>query len=84
MTLANFRPHLRSSIDQTLLILLCNENDFKHFGQEHIFCPLIDDLKDLELNGVDLFCNQPPIRGTVCFIAGDNLGSHSIAFWWIC
>ena len=48
LTLANFRPHLRSNVDQMVLVLLCKEVDFKYFGQHKIFDPLISDLKDLE------------------------------------
>lgn len=54
MALANYRPHLRSSIDHTLLVLLCNERDFKFFGQEKLLQPLVDDLKDLELNVIKI------------------------------
>ncbi|XP_071810939.1 uncharacterized protein [Apostichopus japonicus] len=78
MTLANFRPHLRSSVNHMLLVLLCNENDFKYFGQEKLLRPLIDDLKDLELNGIDIAGEQHPVKGALSFIAGDNLGSHCI------
>ena len=36
LTLANFRPHLRSNIDHTLLVLICKENYFQYFG--HVTC----------------------------------------------
>ena len=59
------------------LVLLCREQDFKSFGQEIVFSPLIKDLKELEDSGIVL-SNGKVIKGFVCAIAGDNLGSHSI------
>lgn len=77
MTLANILPHNRSSIDQMQLVLLCREQDFKYFGQDLVFGPLLKDLKDLELSGVAL-PDGKITKGTLCAIAGDNLGSHCI------
>lgn len=77
-TLVNFRPHLRYNIDHTLLVLLCKEHDFKYFGQAAVFKPLMQDLKDLENHGIDIFNTGQMVKGTVNFIAGDNLGSHCI------
>ena len=76
LTLANFRPHLRSNIDHTLLVLLCKENDFKHFGHVKIFAQLIADLRILENDGI--IVDDQVVKGTVCCITGDNLGSHAI------
>lgn len=42
-----------------------------------MFGSLLKDLKDLELNGVSLPDGQV-CKGTLCAIAGDNLGSHNI------
>ena len=75
MTLANFRPHLRSVVDNTLLVLLCKEVDLKHFGHK-VFQKLVEDLKELENNGIQI--RNETLKGTVCFIAEDNLGSHGI------
>ena len=76
LKLANFRPHLRSNINHTLLVLLCKENDFKHFGHVKIFAQLITDLRILENNGI--IVDDQVVKGTVCSITGDNLGSHAI------
>ena len=76
MTIANFRPHLRSVVDNTLLVLLCKELDLKYFGQSAVFKKLVEDLKELENNGIHI--RNETLKGTVCFIAGDNLGSHGI------
>lgn len=76
-TLANILPHNRSKIDHMQLVLLCKEQDFKYFGQELMFGPLIKDLKDLETSGITM-PDGKTYKGTVCAIAGDNLGSHCI------
>lgn len=77
LTLADILPHNRSSIDQMQLVLLCREQDFKFFGQELVMGQLVKDLKDLEVKGITLSGGQVR-KGTLCAIAGDNLGSHNI------
>ena len=37
LSLANFPPHYRSTVDQIQLVLLCCESDFKRFGQRATF-----------------------------------------------
>ena len=73
MSLGNFLPYHRSIVDNTLLVLLCKEVDLKEFGQGKVFEKLVEDLKDLESNGI-LVQNEK----SVFFITGDNLGSHGI------
>jgi hypothetical protein len=77
-TLGNFRPHVRYNSKHIILVLLCKEQDFKFFGQEIVFRDLINDVKTLECDGIDLFNNGQAVKGTISFIAGDNLGSHCI------
>lgn len=77
MTLGNLFPYYRSRIDHMQLVLLCKEQDFKFFGQDSVFATLVKDLKDLEENGV-LLADGKVHKGTLCAIAGDNLGSHCI------
>jgi len=74
MSLANLPPHLRTTIDNLQLVLLCRETDINHFGQDKIFCDLIRDLQDLELNGITVKGRMYEAR-LICFL-GDNLGSH--------
>lgn len=76
LTLGNFRPHLRSVVDNTLLVLMCKEVDLKHFGHEKIFHELLEDLKELENNGIEI--HNETVKGTLFCITGDNLGSHGI------
>lgn len=63
MTLGNFRPHLRSVVDNTLLVMLCKEKDLKHFGHERMFHKLVEDLKYIETNGIEI--NNQVLQGTL-------------------
>lgn len=54
MTIGNFRPHLRSVVDNALLVLLCREADMNFFGKEKIFHELVEDLKKLENEGIQI------------------------------
>lgn len=75
MTLANLHPWNRSKIDQIMRLLLCNEQHLTHFGISSIFSPLVEDLKALERDGIELECKTLlPVR--LIMICGDNLGSH--------
>lgn len=57
--------------------LICREQDYKFFGHDKVFGCLIRDLNDLEENGLVMSDGQV-YRGTLCAIAGDNLGSHNV------
>ena len=59
------------------LCFLVKEKDINLINQEEFFEPLIDDLKLLETEGIDVGfpCN---VRGRVVCIARDNLGQHWI------
>lgn len=59
------------------LVLLCREQDFKYFGHNQVFNTLVQDIKELEMNGITLEDGEV-LKGTLCAIAGNNLGSHSI------
>lgn len=73
--LADLMPH--NSADHMQLVLLCEEQDFKYFGQDLVMGFMVNDLKDLELSGITL-SDGKVYKGTLCAIAGDNLGSHNI------
>jgi hypothetical protein len=74
MAAANFPPHVRTSIDNLQLVLLCKEKDVNNFGQEQVFDVLIQDLKTLENDGILIDGVKVEVR-LIC-ILGDNLGSH--------
>lgn len=58
------------------LVLLCVENDFKHFGIASVFSEMLADLKSLETNGINV--DGETVKAGLYCIAGDNLGSHCI------
>lgn len=78
--IANLLPHNKSKIDNIQLAILCTEKNFKYFGSEKIFSPLINDLKKIELEGILVTYNNEIKKcfGTVIAVAGDNLGSHCL------
>nr|XP_046250889.1 uncharacterized protein LOC124062276 isoform X2 [Scatophagus argus] len=76
LSLANLPAHVRSSTDHMSLVLLCGENDLKQFGSAKVFSEMLEDLKNLEENGITV--DGETVKGALYCIAGDNLGSHSI------
>lgn len=68
----------RSNTDNIQLVLLTFDKHIKEFSQETIFGMLVNDLRDMEDNGLVLENNTKIIPFVSC-IAGDNLGSHYIA-----
>ncbi|KAK2827458.1 hypothetical protein Q7C36_018384 [Tachysurus vachellii] len=76
MTLTDILPHNRSTIDHMQLVLLCREKDFKYFGMNKAFKPLISDPKLLEEQGI--VTDDGIVKGALVAISGDNLGSHCI------
>lgn len=76
LSLANFPAHVRSNTDLMSLVLLCGEKDLKEFGCSKLFSEMLEDLKDLEENGISV--GNKTIKGALYCIAGDNLGSYGI------
>lgn len=68
---------IHTTVNALQLVLLCKENDYKTFGQNKVFYPLIQDLKTLESKGIDI-PSLGNIKGSILFVLGDNLGSHNI------
>lgn len=77
-TLANLLPYSRFSVDQMQLVLLCTEDNLKLFGQQKVFAQLMNDLKTLETQGVQLW-DESLIKVGLLAVLGDNLGSHMVA-----
>jgi len=74
MALANLPVHKRTCSDNVQLVMLCREHDLQYFGQQIVFQCLVEDLCDLESNGLLMDDRTIPVR-LVC-VLGDNLGSH--------
>lgn len=80
MILGNLPAYLRSKVEHIQLVFLCYEKYITFFGWEKIIEPLINDLRNLEKNGIVISVANEPINfiGTVVAMLGDNLGSHQI------
>jgi len=77
--LGNLPAYLRSKVGHIQLVFLCYEKYITSFGWEKIIKPLINDLRNLEKNGIISVANEPiNFIGTVVAMLGDNLGSHQI------
>lgn len=68
----------RSKIDPIQLVLLTYDKYLKMFTQDQIFGTLINDLKNLEKNGINIKTDLDNINilPFISCICGDNLGSH--------
>lgn len=75
-----FPPQYQSSLLSIFHALLFYSKDREEFGNFAIFRPLIEELRNLELEGIEL--DLPQGKTTIYFklglILGDNLGLHSL------
>lgn len=76
-SLGNMPIHQRSKMDSIQLVLLCKESYASNQNMDHIFEPLIRDLKHLEGVGIGI-ATGVHLRGSILCILGDNLGSNWI------
>lgn len=77
--LADIPPVLRSTLSSIYLAVLCKANDVKKYGYSRVLEPLLNDLKNLEENGVFVPSLGKTVKGTVFSVIADNLGAHSLA-----
>lgn len=77
--LANLPSKYRSTLHSIQLALLCKASDVKEFGYDKILSPLIKDLVYLEQNGIYVEKLGACVKGTVLYVAADNLAAHSLA-----
>lgn len=74
LSVANLPYNVQSNTDHMSLVLLCGDKDLKQFGCAKLFSEMLEDLKDLEENGISL--DYKTIKAAPHCIAGDNLGSQ--------
>lgn len=81
MVLGNLPPHLRCLTENVQLVLLCKNKDFAYFGPNKIFRRLIEDMKVLEQEGIEINRGSENIRifGSIFTTMNDNLGAHQIS-----
>ena len=77
--IANIPAKYRSTLNSIQLALLCNTSTVKECGYAKVLQPLIYDLQFVEQNGIFLEQLGASVKGTVLYVAADNLGAHSLA-----
>lgn len=77
-TLRNFPPVFNSSLVNIHLCALFHTQDIKRYGFNSIIERLVNDLKVLEIEGVENPLTGNFVRGTIVQVTGDNLGLHSL------
>lgn len=77
--LANLAPKFRSTLNSIQLALFCKANTVKACGYFEVLRPLIQDLVLLEKHGVYVEKLGASVKGTILYIAADNLAAHSLA-----
>ncbi|XP_038553310.1 uncharacterized protein LOC119886565 isoform X1 [Micropterus salmoides] len=77
--IANVPPKYRSTLHSIQLAVLCKSSHVKEFGYAKILRPLIHDLASLEQHGVYVEKLGESVKGTVLYVAADNLAAHSLA-----
>ena len=76
--LANLPKKYKSLLSSIYLALLCKTEHIKIYGYNSVLEPLIKDIQYLETVGVfveKLGCN---VKGTILYVAADNLAAHSL------
>lgn len=79
-SLRNLSPEYNSSLANIHLCLLFNSIDREKYGFAKIFEPLLDDIKVLEMQGIDILIRGEThtVYGTVCLFTADNLACHAL------
>lgn len=73
-SLRNVPPHFNSRLDHIHLLSLFYTIDLKTFGFNKILGPIVDDIKELELQGIKIADRQ--LFGTLVALSHDNLGAN--------
>ncbi len=60
------------------VVALFHSQDLKTYGFDDILKPLVDDLKILETQGIEVPFSDSPLLGSVIQVTGDNLGLHGL------
>ena len=84
--IGNIETKYWSSLSNIHLVLLCRHSAVKEVGYRKILEPLIDDIKVLESEGVEIEIEGTKHRicGSVVTFSGDNLTSHAVGGFSTC
>ncbi len=77
--IVNMPAKYRASLNSIQLALICNTTTVKECGYDKVLDPLIHDLMSLEKDGVYIEALGASVKGTVLYVAADNLGAHALA-----
>lgn len=76
--LRNLPTMLNSVLMNIHLVALFHSEDLKKYGFGPILQPLVNDLKVLETQGIQVPFSDTPLKGTVIQVTGDNLAIHGL------
>lgn len=76
LTILNLPPKCRSKLTDKYLVLLAKTSTVSKFTLHKILEPLVNDICQLETNGIDL--NGEIVKGSLLLVSGDNLSSHQL------
>lgn len=77
--LANLPRKYNSSLSSIYLALLCKTEHVKIYGYNSVLEPIVKDIHYLETVGVFVEKIARSVKGTILFVAADNLAAHSLA-----
>lgn len=77
-TIANLPPELRASIDNIQLAILCRYSHMQHFGIYAVLEKFLEDVATVENTGIFVDSVGGEIRGSISFVAADNLAAHTL------
>ena len=76
--LRNLPPKCNSVFMNIHVVALFHSQDLKKYGFSEILKPLIDDVKKLEIEGIEVPFSDSPLLGSIIQVTGDNLGLHGL------
>lgn len=76
--LRNLPPKYNSVLQNILVVALFHSQDLKTYGFDNILKPLVDDLKILETQGIEVPFSDSPLFGSVIQVTGDNPGLRGL------
>jgi len=76
--LRNLPPKYNSVLMNIHVVALFHSQDLKKYGFDEILKPLVDDVKKLENEGIEVPFSDSPLLGSIIQVTGDNLGLHGL------
>lgn len=77
-TIMNLPLHMRASVNNIQLAVLCRSKFVQYFGVEQVLARFLQDISDLECNGVYVDSLGANLKGTISCVCADNLAAHML------